>query len=209
MIIGIAEGTIACRRMPDFLNSVFDSQERLRLHTTIQQQVEGELVLQLRGRARVRQSRQQTRLIKEDILLDAAKARVNVHELQHMLNLAKTIAYNDIKRSIHIFFFDRPTAAKFQGMQVPFRGIMYSLTNMHRPDTGSVWDRQMNSDGVRRTAQREYEVEIHNLTRFTDIGRLTAFLTKHLAVAFELVNMDSFTPNSMRTTAWTDRKSVV
>lgn len=205
VIVGIAEGTIACRRMPDFLSSVFDSQERLRLHTTIQQQVEGELVMQLRGRARVKHSRQQTRLIKKDILLDAAKARINVHELLHMLNLAKTIAYNDIKRSIHIFFFDRATAAKFQGLQVPFRGVMYSLGNVHRPDTGSVWDRQLNSDGVRRTTQREYEVEIHNLTRFTDIGRLTAFLTKHLAVPFELVNMDSFTPNSMRTTAWTLR----
>ncbi|KAI9985307.1 hypothetical protein PInf_004633 [Phytophthora infestans] len=205
VIVGIAEGTIACRRMPDFLSSVFDSQERLRLYNTNQQQVEGELVVQLRGRARVKHSRQQTRLIKEDILLNAAKARINVHELQHMLNLAKTIAYNDIKRSIHIFFFDRATAAKFQGLQVPFRGVMYSLGNVHRPDTGSVWDRQLNSDGVRRTTQREYEVEIHNLTRFTDIGRLTAFLTKHLAVPFELVNMDSFTPNSMRTTAWTLR----
>ena len=39
IIIGTAEGHIACRRMPDLINAVFNSDERLRLVRTVQAQV--------------------------------------------------------------------------------------------------------------------------------------------------------------------------
>ena len=45
VIIGIDEGHIACSRIPCFLRAVMDSTERLRLHKTIQAQVEGRLVM--------------------------------------------------------------------------------------------------------------------------------------------------------------------
>ncbi|KAE9046719.1 hypothetical protein PR003_g1619 [Phytophthora rubi] len=43
IIGGIAEGSIVCRRTPEFLKSVLDSKERIRLYRTVQRQVEGEL----------------------------------------------------------------------------------------------------------------------------------------------------------------------
>ena len=36
VIAGLVEGTVACRRLPDFVKEVVKSEERLRLHSTIQ-----------------------------------------------------------------------------------------------------------------------------------------------------------------------------
>ncbi|KAE9067300.1 hypothetical protein PF007_g28125 [Phytophthora fragariae] len=167
-------------------------------------QVEGELVIQLRSWAEIKENRQQTRTIKDDILLAATAvgARVNLADLQLMLNLAKTISYDYVRRRIHIFFFDRATAKKFQDTLVAFKGVVYKPVNMHRQDTGSVWERQLGRDGVRLAAQREYEITIYNVTRFTDIGRLSAYLQIHLAGDFELEDMDDCTPNSLTSTVW-------
>eukprot|EP00644_Phytophthora_capsici_P017929 jgi/Phyca11/58597/gw1.62.190.1 len=63
-IIGaMAEGTMVCRKIPDFVRSVLDGQERLRLYRTIQVQLEGELVVQLRSWAAVKENRQQPRML--------------------------------------------------------------------------------------------------------------------------------------------------
>ncbi|KAI9993677.1 hypothetical protein PInf_015974 [Phytophthora infestans] len=172
IIGGLAEGTIVCRRMPDFLKSVFDSQERLRLHRTIQSQVEGELQIQLRGRATIRHSRQQTQTIQEDIRIAAEELRANTPELRKMVSLIKTISYNHAQRSVHFFFFDRATARQFEQVQIPFRRVVYRLANVHQPDFGSIWDRQLGRDGTRLTQKRKYEVDIYNITRFTDLGLL-------------------------------------
>lgn len=45
VIAGLVEGTVACRRMPAFINQVLKSEERLRLYSTIQAQVEGKPIL--------------------------------------------------------------------------------------------------------------------------------------------------------------------
>ena len=127
IISGIAEGSIVCRGLPDFIKSVLDAKERIRLYRTVQNQVEGELMIQLRSWVRIRDTRQQTKAIKDDILMAAAVIgpRVNLRDLQIMLNLAKMISYNYVQRSIHIYFFDRATAAKFQDTFVPFKEIVY------------------------------------------------------------------------------------
>jgi hypothetical protein len=96
VIDGFAEGRIVCRRLPDFMSGVLDAKERIRFHSTIQKQVEGELIMHLRGRGRIKESRQQTRVIKDDILLEAAKARINVSDLHQLFNMAKTISYNEL-----------------------------------------------------------------------------------------------------------------
>jgi hypothetical protein len=57
VIDGIAEGRIVCRRVPDFMSSVLDAKERIRFHSTIQKQVEGELIMHIRGRGRIKESR--------------------------------------------------------------------------------------------------------------------------------------------------------
>ena len=40
VIVGLVEGTVACRRLPDFIEQVLRSEDRLRMYSTIQAQVE-------------------------------------------------------------------------------------------------------------------------------------------------------------------------
>ena len=44
IIIGLLEGAVACHHMPAFINQVLNNEERLHLYSTIQPQVEGELI---------------------------------------------------------------------------------------------------------------------------------------------------------------------
>lgn len=81
-------------------------------------------------------------------------------------------------------------------------GVVYPLSNVHRQATGSVWSRQLGRDGVRLAVQREYEIYIHNITRFTDICRHMAYLQRHLVVDFELEDLDECTPDSRTSTVW-------
>lgn len=66
-----------------------------------------------------------------------------------MLNMSQTIGYNTVTRSIHFFFFDRATARKYERVIVPFRGAVYLVSNMHQPNTRSVWVRQLGRSGLR------------------------------------------------------------
>uniref|UniRef100_M4C008 Uncharacterized protein n=1 Tax=Hyaloperonospora arabidopsidis (strain Emoy2) TaxID=559515 RepID=M4C008_HYAAE len=85
---------------------------------------------------------------------------------------------------------------------IPFRGALYRVSNMHPPVKGSVWARQLDTGGIRLAAQREYVVELHNVTRFTDVSRLTAYFEAHIAAGVELDDMDTCTPNSLTSTVW-------
>ena len=105
---------------------------------------------------------------------------MNQDELRSLLNVAKTIIFDTVQRRIHIVFFDRQTASRYEMATIPFRGALYRVSNMHPPVKGSVWARQLDTGGVRLAAQREYVVELHNVTRFTDIGRLTAYFEARL-----------------------------
>ncbi|KAE9268904.1 hypothetical protein PR003_g31299, partial [Phytophthora rubi] len=202
IIAGMVEGSIVCRRSPGFLKSVLDSKECIRLYGTIQKQVEGELVLQLRGWIKIKKSRQSTRAIKDDILSAAVNQGMHQTDIRQLLHLAKTISYNHVHRSIHFHMFDRATAIKFQDTQIPFRKAIYRLRNAHRPDSGSIWTRQLGRDGVRLETQREYEVDIYNVTRFTDVGRLNAYLQAHIKADIEFEAMDTCTPESDTSTVW-------
>ncbi|KAG1699175.1 hypothetical protein DVH05_014092 [Phytophthora capsici] len=204
-IIGaMAEGTMVCRKIPDFVRSVLDGQERLRLYRTIQVQLEGELVVQLRSWAAVKENRQQPRMLREDILMAATAVgnRVNLNEIQMMLNLAKTLSYNYVQRSIHVYFFDRATAKRFQDTLIPFKGIVYRPTNAHRYDTGSGWTSRRGRDGSRLAEDKEYVIDLFNIARVTDVGRLTAYFRKHLEVGFELEDRDANIPSSPETVYW-------
>ena len=48
---------------------------------------------------------------------------------------------------------------------------------------------------MRMATNPGYEVELHNVIRFTDIGRLTAYFEKHIATDFELEDLDTCTPS--------------
>ncbi|EEY62138.1 uncharacterized protein PITG_14030 [Phytophthora infestans T30-4] len=159
-------------------------------------QVEGELILQLRGWVTVKPSRQATRALKDDILLAAEEHGVSSNDLRQMLHLVKTISYDHTKRSIHFHTFDRATARRFQDTQVPFKRAVYRLRNPHQPDTGSIWARQLGNDGVRTDTQREYVVDIFNVPRCTDVGRLNAYLQEHIKADIEFENLDVYYPES-------------
>ena len=121
VIVGIAEGHIACRRMPDFLRSVFDSGERLRLYSTIQAQVEGQLVLTI-GRGRyIPISRQTSNGITAMILESAELLRVSLTDLHRFLGLTKAISYTRSSRTIHFYFFSRKQQNVCRMFKYPFR----------------------------------------------------------------------------------------
>ena len=92
-------------------------------------------------------SHQHTQALQEDMLLAAEGLKVNLKGLHRMLSQVKTISYNHAKRSIHLFFFTRTAARKFQCTVVPFRRRLYRLHNPHAPSAGSVWNRQVGVDG--------------------------------------------------------------
>uniref|UniRef100_A0AAV1USB4 CCHC-type domain-containing protein n=1 Tax=Peronospora matthiolae TaxID=2874970 RepID=A0AAV1USB4_9STRA len=202
IIIGIAEGLIACRRLPDFLNSVFDSDERLRLCRTVQAQVEGQLVLKLRHGRDIPIGRRTTHAITEKILESAEILRVCLPDLHRFLGLAKTISYNRSTRSIHFYFFTRAIAKAHQDVVVPFQGRAYTLENVHHPVRGSVWLNQRGPDGRSSHPRAAYTILLYNLTRFDDIGRIAAYLRSKIPTDFELEDMDTCTPNSRTSTAW-------
>ena len=77
IIRGLAKGNIVGRRLPIFLQDIISSTELLRLHSTIQAQVEGELRFRLSGGNSVPASRRHTQALKEDILLAAESTKVN------------------------------------------------------------------------------------------------------------------------------------
>ena len=76
------------------------------------------------------------------------------------------------------------------------------MANMHPPFKGSVWARQIGRNRTRIATNREYAVELHNVTRFTDIGILTAYLQEHIAADFELEDLNICTPISLTSTVW-------
>ncbi|RLN55252.1 hypothetical protein BBP00_00008579, partial [Phytophthora kernoviae] len=179
IIAGLAEGNIACRRLPQLAKRILAPAERLRLYGTVQAQVEGELFLSLRGEKGVPESQQSTKALVKAILLAAGTKKMAVEELHGMLNKVKTISYDRVTKSIH-FFFTRETAVDQGKILLPYRGRLYRLQNAHHEEDGTVWDRQVGADGVRGSPKAEYQILIHNITRFFDIGRFTAYLQRKI-----------------------------
>jgi hypothetical protein len=144
-------------------------------------------------------NRQFTQTIEEDIRTAAQDLHANTPKLRQMLALAKTISYNHDQRSLHFFFVDRATAQWLQTTRVPYRKMIFRLSNEHAQEKGSVWQRQLGRDGTRLETQRQYAIDIQNVTRFT---RLTAFLHAHIAAAFDMDDMDICTPEPWTSTVW-------
>ena len=202
IIVGIAEGSVACRRMPDFLRAVLDSKERLRLYSTVQAQVEGHLVLHLAHTRGIPVGRQTTRAITESILESAEIAKVNLQEVHKLLGLTKTINYDRSTKSIHFFFFSRNAAMGLQDVRIPFQGRVYMLTNEHHPERGSVWNRQQGPSGRAGLLRAEYSIILHNLTRFNEIGRVAAYLKSKIPTEFDFEDLDTNCPTSRTSTSW-------
>ena len=139
IIAGLVEGTVACRCRPDFIQQVLKSEERLRLYSTIQAQVEGELILQLDHARGIKLSRRTTKVTIQAILESAELARINLPDLHLMLSQTKTIGYDRVTKTIHFYFFPRTTADRLKDVRVPFYGGVFRLQNAHRLEQGSIW----------------------------------------------------------------------
>lgn len=202
IIQDVAEGNIVGRSLPQFLKAVFTSQELLRLHSTIKAQVEGVLSFRLRGRGDVLPTRQHTQALKEDILLAAERTKVNRQSLYDLPRNLKTISYNLVAKSIQILFFDRATARKSQFTMVHFRASVYRLENMHVPTSGSAWERQSCDIRARERRSEGYVLRMYNVSRFVDIGKISAYISKHSPVPHNMEDMDSCTPNSRTSNVW-------
>ena len=111
------------------------------------------------------------------MILEAAElVPVNFPALHALISQTKKIVYDKDTKSIHFSFFTRETTRKHQGVDIPFWGGCYFLANPHRPQHGTVWDRQLGADGHQIRRQSEYTVCIPNSTRFYDIWKLMTFL---------------------------------
>uniref|UniRef100_A0AAV1TKM3 Uncharacterized protein n=1 Tax=Peronospora matthiolae TaxID=2874970 RepID=A0AAV1TKM3_9STRA len=136
----LVEGIVACRRLPNFVKQVLRSEERLRLYSTVQAQVEGKLILQLDRDRRVKVCRRTSKDLSATILESAELARAYLTALSLMLSQTKKISY-DFNKTIHFYFFTRTTANSHKAVRVPFFEGMYRLQKAHRPERGSVYQR--------------------------------------------------------------------
>ncbi|CAH0517573.1 unnamed protein product [Peronospora belbahrii] len=135
IIEGLAEGSIACRTLPSFVQCIMGSSERILLFNTIHAQVEGELVMTLQRHHHIRVTEQSTYAT---IFESAELVRVNLSALHALIIQTKQIAYDRVTKSIHFFLLTIETAMNHQRVAIPYRGESYSLTNPHRPHQGTV-----------------------------------------------------------------------
>ena len=87
------------------LKGGLDSQERLRLYSTVQAQLKGHLVLYLGSDRWIPINRQTTRTITATILKIAELAQVSLPDLHQCFSLIKTINYALTTKSLHFFSF--------------------------------------------------------------------------------------------------------
>ncbi|EGZ24974.1 hypothetical protein PHYSODRAFT_404317, partial [Phytophthora sojae] len=200
IIKGMLEGHIACRELPPFVKHVLDEDTRLRLYGTVQAQVEGELTLRLGGRDKLHASQQSTKAIVEAILRAAEPGATQ--SLYNFVNALKTVSYNRVKKEIHFYFFTRATAASMTSVPIPFRGKVYGLRNVHAEASRNAWENQRSSNGIAGVRPNVYEIRLHNVTRFVEIGKLKAYLRKHIPMDFSMEPLDQCNPKAHLSSVW-------
>uniref|UniRef100_A0AAV1UPJ4 Uncharacterized protein n=1 Tax=Peronospora matthiolae TaxID=2874970 RepID=A0AAV1UPJ4_9STRA len=114
-----------------------------------------------------------------------------------MLSQTKTISYDHVNKTTHFYFFTQTTAACHKAVRVPFFGRLYRLRNAHRLESGSVWQRKQGLNGLPYGRRVGYTVDLHSFTRFSDVGKLAAFLKEKSSTDFD---MDTHTPDSRTST---------
>ena len=105
IIQGMVEGDIVGRRLPQFITSIFDHYELLRLHRTIKAQVEGELSFRLGGKSTVPTSKWLTLAMTENILVVAESTNANRQHIHDLIRKVKTMSNDEVSNSIHLFSF--------------------------------------------------------------------------------------------------------
>ncbi|KAF1784688.1 hypothetical protein GQ600_6041 [Phytophthora cactorum] len=154
VIVGMAKGSIACRRTPAFLKDVLDSASGRRVNSPL-------------GSTRgIRVSPQSTRAITETILESAELARVNLPALQRCLDKPNDQLRPSDEVNSFLLLYEATTAAH-QEVVVPFK-VEVRVQNAHRPSEARL-HRQFVFRRQSASERAEYTVVIYNLTRFNEI----------------------------------------
>ncbi|KAF1316144.1 hypothetical protein FI667_g15611, partial [Globisporangium splendens] len=211
IMLAIVEGELLIRHLPQFLRRVCDGDTLFRFQNTIAAQVEGELVGKLSDATQVYKDHQSTGRIVEAIL-QAARFRNDgkMEETMAMLRDLKAAEYNDSTHSLHFYFFDRSTAAKWDRMTIPFRRQLVHLISAHptettgeRPEADSVWNRQLGADGLQNAESRSrYKIQLLNTARSMNMSLFLEYLKQTTGKRFYAYPLDKYGPISHQSQWW-------
>jgi hypothetical protein len=211
IMLAIAEGELLIRHLPQFLRRVCDGDTLFRFHNTIAAQVEGELIGKLSDATQVYKDHQSTGRIVEAIL-QVARYRNDgrMEETMAMLKDLKAAEYNDSTRSLHLYFFDRSTAAKWNKMTIPFRRQLVQLISAHptettgeQPKANNVWNRQLGVDGLQNAESRsKYEIQLLNTARSMNMALFLEYLKQTTGKRFYAYPLDAYGPRSHQSQMW-------
>lgn len=169
IITGLLSGKIIARRLPQFLKRCCSWQLLVRLHQTIQEEVEGELYAGLPLGFKMHNENQHTKRIATEIAATMATIEWTDPKTSEMLENVKAITYNPRGHSLHFHFFTRREAREWANTIVPYRNLRLQLHEPHGITSGKD---QLADDKY----QRFYRVRIHNLHRFVEIGAVMQYL---------------------------------
>ncbi|KAF1336553.1 hypothetical protein FI667_g242, partial [Globisporangium splendens] len=211
IMLAIVEGELLIRHLPQFLRRVCDGDTLFRFQNTIAAQVEGELVGKLSDATQVYKDHQSTGRIVEDIL-QAARYRNDgkMEETMAMLKDLKAAEYNDSTHSLHFYFFDRSTAAKWNKMTIPFRRQLVQLISAHQTETtgerqeaNNVWNRQLGADGLQNAESRSrYKIQLLNTARSMNMALFLEYLKQTTGKRFYAYPLDQYGPRSNQSQWW-------
>ncbi|EGZ29030.1 hypothetical protein PHYSODRAFT_471456, partial [Phytophthora sojae] len=197
IVQGLVEGTILCRRLPQFINRIMATEFKLRIIGATRAQVEGKLIMDLEGELPIPEAFQSTNNLQESNSTAVTNRGIAYPAIWSMLAAAKTISYNAARHVIHLHLFTRAEAQRFEGLAIPFHRHVHALNNAHAPLLSATWIRS--SDLVQEAA---YVVILRNVARSMDLSHFHSFLQYALSVPFDLNDLDLGGPNSWTSTAW-------
>ncbi|KAF1332039.1 hypothetical protein FI667_g3867, partial [Globisporangium splendens] len=211
IMLAIVEGELLIRHLPQFLRRVCDGDTLFRFQNTIAAQVEGELVGKLSDATQVYKDHQSTGRVVEAIL-QAASFRNDgkMEETMAMMRVLKAAEYNDSTHSLHFYFFDRSTAAKWDRMTIPFRRQLVHLISAHptettgeRPEADSVWNRQLGVGGLQNAESRSrYKIRFLNTVRSMNMSLYLEYFKQTTGKRFHAYPLDIYGPISHQSQWW-------
>uniref|UniRef100_K3WT49 Uncharacterized protein n=1 Tax=Globisporangium ultimum (strain ATCC 200006 / CBS 805.95 / DAOM BR144) TaxID=431595 RepID=K3WT49_GLOUD len=127
-----------------------------------------------------------------------------------MLKDLKVAEYNDSTHSLHLYFFDRSTAAKWNKMTIPFRRQLVQLIAAHpaettgeRPKANNVWNRQLGVDGLQNAESRsKYKIQLLNTARSMNMALFLEYLKQTTGKRFYAYPLDAYGPRSHQSQMW-------
>lgn len=208
IMLGLLEGTLIAKYLPQFLRRVCDADNLLRFQNTIVAQVEGELVGQLNDSTPMYRDHQSSSRLVEAVMQAVRHRGGDVEHIYQMMKALKAAAYNPATHALHFFFYNREAASKWDGLALPFRTQLIRLVDVNAVLRGqdkpkTVWDRQLGTDGLQNAVTHSrYRVHLLNVSRFVEMHQLTAFLRQEFGAQFYAYSMDSYGPRSSKSLMW-------